>query len=127
MAHRRRVAVKRHTRATLINIGVLKRCVLMRVCRSAALKLQITSQEQKANKWRKVFLPNPVRVLESVGVSDGFSVLDTVISACRAPSLFCVSIGSVSGEIKGGPDGNETACTMRRQCLWDYPKGSFIR
>ncbi len=85
------------------------------------------SQEQKVNKWCKVFLPNPVRVLECVGVSDGFSVLDTVISACRAPNLFRVSIGSVSGEIKGGPDDKETACTVRRQCLWDYHRRYFIR
>ena len=67
------------------------------------------SQEQKANKWCKVFLPNPVRVLDSVGVSDGFSVLDTVISACRARSLFCVAIGSVSEKIEGDPVEDDVA------------------
>jgi len=42
------------------------------------------SHEQKVNKMNKVFLPNLFRVSETVDVSDGFSILDTAISACRA-------------------------------------------
>ena len=71
-------------------------------------------------------MPNLARVSEGVGISDGFSVLDTVISACRGPNPFCVGIGSVSGEIKGGPDDNETACAKRRQWSWGYHKEYFI-
>ena len=103
------MAVKTNTRATPINIGVLEHRVLKRACGGAASSWQITSQEQKVNKWCKDFLPNPVRVLDSVGVSDGFSVLDTVISACRARSLFCVAIGSVSEKIEGDPVEDDVA------------------